>query len=177
MGKGKKQRIQEKKKTKANSDSEDECKHVDAEDLEEHDAAPKELTKEEQAFIDFGFDKLDKGKLLQIVKETEDMDEIIALTCAKDKEVRLKATREMCPWHVKAERKEFWDRIFALANDEDDNIRYQVLHNMWDGSPPSLEDKVIKTLEIFNRDKNKKIRRKAHQVMGSYLHGGEWNIM
>ena len=80
MGKGKKQRLQGKKnKAKESSDSEDECKHIDAEDLE-HDAAPKELTSEERAYFDFGFDKLDKGQLLQKIKETEDMDEIIALT-------------------------------------------------------------------------------------------------
>ena len=66
---------------------------------------------------------------------------------------------------------------FNIANDSSDEIRYQVLHNMCDGSPPHLEHRIVDTLEIFNRDKNKKIRRKAHQVLGNVLHDGDWNIM
>ena len=176
MGKNKKQRIQEKKKQKQDeNNSEDECKHIDADELEQEEQ--KELSPEEQAFVDYGFDKMDRGELLKHIKATEDMDEIIALTGAKDDQVRLKACQEMCPCHVKADLQEFWDAIFRLAHDKNDDIRYQVLHNMCDGSPPHLEDRVIKTLEIFNRDSNKKIKRKAHQVMGAYLHTGEWNVL
>uniref|UniRef100_A0A7S3KH69 HEAT repeat domain-containing protein n=1 Tax=Euplotes crassus TaxID=5936 RepID=A0A7S3KH69_EUPCR len=105
------------------------------------------------------------------------MDEIIALTAATDPVVRLKATREMCPCHVKADREEFWQRILSLSTDKDETIRYQVLHNLCDGSPPHLEKKVVDALEVFNRDPNKKIRRAAHKVLGSYLHTGEWNVM
>ena len=66
-----------------------------------------------------------------------------------------------------------------MAEDEDERVRYQVLHNMCDGSPPGLEDRVIETLEIFNRDKCEKVRRKAHQVIASYDHtaDGKYNIM
>ena len=64
-----------------------------------------------------------------------------------------------------------------IANDESENIRYQVMHNLCDGSPPHLEDRIVEALEIFNRDKNKKIRRKAHQVLGNVLHNDTWNIM
>mmetsp|Transcript_33039 Transcript_33039/g.29279 ORF Transcript_33039/g.29279 Transcript_33039/m.29279 type:complete len:106 (-) Transcript_33039:52-369(-) len=105
------------------------------------------------------------------------MDEIIALTAAKDPKIRLKATQEMCPCHVKADREEFWNRIIELATDSDEKIRYQVLHNLCDGSPPHLESRIVETLEIFNRDPNKKIRRAVHKVLGSYLHTGEWNVM
>ena len=175
MGKGKKQRIQENKKQKLETnDSDEEIKHVDAEDLDHQQA---ELTPEQEVLADYGFDKMDRHELFRVIQQSEDIDEIIALTAAKDDQVRLKACKEMCPCHVKADCEEFWNATFRLANDPNDDIRYQVLHNMCDGSPPHLEDKVIKTLEIFNRDSNKKIRRKAHQVMGSYLHTGEWNIM
>ena len=52
-----------------------------------------------------------------------------------------------------------------------------MLHNMCDGSPEDYEDKVIECLEIFNRDPDKEIRRKAHKVMASYLRTGEWNVL
>ena len=64
-----------------------------------------------------------------------------------------------------------------MANDEDSSVRYQVLHNMCDGSPPEYEYKVIEALEIFNRDKDKEVKRKAHKVLGSYLKTGKYNIL
>ena len=87
------------------------------------------------------------------------MDELIELTKSQDAVVRLKATQQMCPCRVLKDHDEFWSRIFELAEDEDEKVRYQVLHNMCDGSPDHLEDKVVETLEIFNRDPNKDIRR------------------
>ena len=176
MGKGKKERIKQNKLNKLEEEVEDEeCKHIDADELEQEEDV--ELTPEEQAFVDYGFDEMDRSELIRHIEKTEEMDEIIALTSCKDDRVRLKACQEMCPCHVKADMEDFWNTTFKLATDKNDDIRYQVLHNMCDGSPPHLEDKVVKTLEIFNRDSNKKIRRKAHQVLGSYLHTGEWNIM
>ena len=71
----------------------------------------------------------------------------------------------------------FWETIFSLARDEDKKVRYQVLHNMCDGSPPQYEDKVAECLEIFNRDKDKDIKRAAHKVLASYLRTGKWNVM
>jgi len=48
---------------------------------------------------------------------------------------------------------------------------------MCDGSPDHLEDRIMEALEIFNRDPDKEIRRKAHKVMGSYLRTGKWNVL
>ena len=64
-----------------------------------------------------------------------------------------------------------------MATDEDTKVRYQVLHNMCDGSPESYEDKVETALEIFNRDPDTDIRRKAHKVLASYLRTGKWNVL
>ena len=83
----------------------------------------------------------------------------------------------MCPCRVQCDQPDFWNRLFDLAQDEDDAVRAQVLHNMCDGSPPGYEDRVIECLEVFNRDPNTEIRRKAHKVMGSYLRTGEWNVL
>ena len=51
-----------------------------------------------------------------------------------------------------------------MTYDEDPKVRYQVLHNMCDGSPPEYENKVLESLEIFNKDPDKEVRRRAHKV-------------
>ena len=111
------------------------------------------------------------------IKATEKIEELIEFTKHENKKVKMAAVQEMCPCHVKRDVPEFWERVFELADDEDKEIRYQILHNMCDGSPPGYEDKVVEALEIFNRDPDLKIRRKAHQVIASYQHEGKWNIM
>ena len=83
----------------------------------------------------------------------------------------------MCPCRVKTDLPEFWERLFELAEDPSVKVREQVLHNMCDGSPPGYEDTVIECLEIFNRDPDAHIRRRAHKVMASYLRTGEWNVL
>ena len=118
MGKGKKQRMQDKKlKAKLENEEDEEIKHIDSDEQSNSDgeSAETEITPQRQAFLDYGFDKLEKYELMKIIRETEDMDEIIALTGCKDEQVRLKACQEMCPCHVKADRAEFWDAIFRLG--------------------------------------------------------------
>ena len=51
------------------------------------------------------------------------------------------------------------------------------MHNLCDGSPPQYEDKIIECMELFNRDSDNTIRRKASQVMASYLRTGIWNVL
>jgi hypothetical protein len=48
----------------------------------------------------------------------------------------------MCPCRVRTDQPDFWQRLFELAEDESVKVRYQVLHNMCDGSPEDYEDKV-----------------------------------
>ena len=83
----------------------------------------------------------------------------------------------MCPCRVQCDQPDFWNRLFDLAQDEDESVRAQVLHNMCDGSPPGYEEQVVACLEIFNRDPSSEIRRKAHKVMASYLRTGDWNVL
>ena len=83
----------------------------------------------------------------------------------------------MCPCRVKDDVTEFWERLFELASDEDPKVRYQVMHNLCDGSPPQYETKIMECLEIFNRDSDNKIRQMASKVMASYLRTGKWNVM
>lgn len=49
---------------------------------------------------------------------------------------------------------EFWERVFAMADDEDVRIRQRVLHIICDGSPARLENKVYEALQKFNYDRD-----------------------
>ena len=111
------------------------------------------------------------------IQETEDMYELIKISRAPDVNVRQKAVQQMCPCRVKEDIPEFWQRLFELATDEDPKIRYQVLHNLCDGSPPHYENQIIECVELFNRDPDSEIRRRASKVMGSYLRTGKWNVL
>ena len=114
---------------------------------------------------------------LKRIQETEDMYELIKLSKVPDNVVRLKAIQQMCPCRVKDDIPEFWERLFSLAKDEDPKVRYQVLHNLCDGSPPHYETKIMECVEMFNRDPDNEIRRRASKVIGSYLRTGKWNVL
>lgn len=118
-----------------------------------------------------------KKQLMKIAKESLSFDEVLSLTHSKHEEVRLKAIQRLCPCRVGEENEQFWARIFQMVDDECPKIRYQILHNMCDGSPPNYEQKVVDALEIFNRDPDTDVRRRAHKVLASYLRTGKWNVL
>ena len=95
------------------------------------------------------------------IKVTEDMYELIEITRVPDSDVRLKATKEMCPCKVREDIPEFWDRLFELSQDEDPKVRYQVMHNLCDGSPVKYELQVVECLERLAKDKDNHVRSKA----------------
>ena len=105
------------------------------------------------------------------------MYEIIELSKINDPYVRLMASKQMCPCRVKDDIPEFYERLFDMATDQSKEVRYQVMHNMCDGSPPQYEDRVMACIELFNRDKDNKIRSKASKILSSYRFKGKWNIM
>jgi HEAT repeat protein len=78
---------------------------------------------------------------------------------------------------VKSTVDEFWDRIVEMVDDSDPKVRYQVLHNLCDGSPKSMEEKVIETIEYLHNDPDKYIRRRVHQILAGYRKTGKWNVL
>jgi hypothetical protein len=118
-----------------------------------------------------------KKALMRLAEESLDFNEVLVLTYHKNEDIRSKALQRLCPCRVGDEYEQFWSRIFQMVGDPSGKIRYQVLHNMCDGSPPSMEDKVVEALEVFNRDPDQEVKRKAHKVMASYLRTGKWNVL
>ncbi len=114
---------------------------------------------------------------LRLCRETEDIQTILALTNHADPIVRQRALKEICPCRVKDDIDLFWERVLQMIDDPADNVREQVLHTLCDGSPDHMEMKVLEALEVFNRDPNQYIRRRAHKVLSAYRRSGKWNVL
>jgi len=102
---------------------------------------------------------------------------VITQTYSEDPKVRKATLRDMCPCHVKGNIDALWQRIMEMRNDPDANVRYQVMHNLCDGSPLCREADVIRTLDDMHNDPDKKVRRRVHQVLTHYRKTGKWNIL
>eukprot|EP01132_Coremiostelium_polycephalum_P000438 gene438-554_t len=76
------------------------------------------------------------------------MEDYLQLTRSEDPRVRVAALRKFCPCKVKADRDELWARIIEMSTDPNPKVRYQVMHNLCDGSPLYKEESVISVLEI-----------------------------
>lgn len=122
-------------------------------------------------------EKQEVNEMIQRIKETDDIDEIIELTKHYIPAVRVEAVRSICPCKVYDKIDLFWQRILEMVDDEDFTVRSNVLHVLCDGSPDYLEDEIIRAVDRLNHDPNKDIRRKAHKVLGSYNKTGKWNVL
>ena len=123
------------------------------------------------------FSKLRVQEASRLAKETTEVDVIIALSKHDNSQIRKSSLVQMCPCRVKQDIVKFWDRVFEMVSDQDPIVRAQVLHTICDGSPNDRELQVAEAIEIFNRDPDSEIRRKAHKVLSSYIRTGKWNIL
>eukprot|EP01121_Diplochlamys_sp_Union-15-3_P012668 TRINITY_DN3829_c0_g1_i3.p1 TRINITY_DN3829_c0_g1~~TRINITY_DN3829_c0_g1_i3.p1 ORF type:complete len:230 (+),score=48.99 TRINITY_DN3829_c0_g1_i3:87-776(+) len=110
-------------------------------------------------------------------KKCVDIEEFIKLTFDPNPFVRKKALRELCPCHVKKDIDRFWERTIEMVTDPDERVRYQVLHNLCDGSPLEREAQIIEAIEKLHYDDDKKVRRVVNQVLSHYHRTGKWNIL
>lgn len=118
-----------------------------------------------------------KKDIMNICRNTEDIDEILEYTKSEDADIRLEACKQLCPCKVQKDIDVFWERVLEMVDDEDVRIRKRILHILCDGSPKHLEDKVYDALSKFNYDKDSDIRRTTHKVMVTYERTGKWNIL
>lgn len=88
-----------------------------------------------------------KKEIMSECRNTDDMDVILKYTHSEDSDIRLEATKQLCPCKVLKDIEVFWDRVFELVDDEDVRIRARILHIICDGSPPRLEDRVYEALK------------------------------
>lgn len=128
-------------------------------------------------FIEKQPSELDYKSAISLCAKTTDIDVIIDLSKHDHPQVRQRALREMCPCRVKKDLSDFWQRVLEMIDDSAENVRYQVLHTLCDGSPAHLEEDVARCLEVFNHDSSPHIRRQAHRALTAYHRTGKWNIL
>jgi hypothetical protein len=113
------------------------------------------------------------------VKRTR-LDEIEALleqTADANSKVRALAVQSLCPCHVKRNDARVWDRVLELVDDPALDVRRWVFHLLGDGSPREREAEVVAAMERFTRDPDKKLQRRARQVLAKYRQGGTINVL
>eukprot|EP01121_Diplochlamys_sp_Union-15-3_P012667 TRINITY_DN3829_c0_g1_i1.p1 TRINITY_DN3829_c0_g1~~TRINITY_DN3829_c0_g1_i1.p1 ORF type:complete len:228 (+),score=51.42 TRINITY_DN3829_c0_g1_i1:87-770(+) len=110
-------------------------------------------------------------------KKCVDIEEFMKLTYDPNPLVRKKALRELCPCQVKKDIDRFWERTIEMVTDSDEKVRYQVLHNLCDGSPLEREEQIIAAIEKLHNDDDKVVRRTVHRVLSHYRRTGKWNIL
>ena len=106
--------------------------------------------------------ELSQNEALRIVKNTEDIDTIIALSKHPNPFVRKKSLFQMCPCRVKGDIENFWDRVIEMVSDEDHLVRAQVKKNRF------------VSISCVNRNKIYHVNRfYIHYVMA---HQSIWNL-
>ena len=132
-------------------------------------------------------------------KNACEIDQFLEATRVEDPIERAKALRNICPCSVKKNIPRVWDRIFELANDPHPEVRYNALHDLLDGSPNEMEDRVLQKVKEMQLDEDKRIKVKKKQnfllsfqiliffffgkqkacnkVLHIYSRTGKWNVL
>eukprot|EP01118_Nematostelium_gracile_P001108 TRINITY_DN11134_c0_g1_i1.p1 TRINITY_DN11134_c0_g1~~TRINITY_DN11134_c0_g1_i1.p1 ORF type:complete len:114 (+),score=24.21 TRINITY_DN11134_c0_g1_i1:122-463(+) len=104
-------------------------------------------------------------------------EDLMNKTKSKDAVVRKKALKEFCPCNVRKDIDLIWERIMEMVDDDSPTVRYQVVHNLCDGAPKHMEDKIVTQLETMWNDPDLKVRKAVRRVLNSYRRTGDWNVM
>jgi hypothetical protein len=106
-----------------------------------------------------------------------EIDTLLERTADPNPKVRAQAVQSLCPCHVKRNDSRVWDRVLELVDDPALEVRRWVFHLLGDGSPRERETQIVAAMEQFTRDPDKKLQRRARQVLAKYRHGGTINVL
>ena len=106
----------------------------------------------------------------------DQLDDLLVLSRDDDPLVRRLALKNMCPCHVRRERTDVWDQIFALADDPNPGVRQDAIHALTDGSPRELAPRVHAALERASTDPDRKIRRYVRNLRTRQRQTGRVNV-
>jgi hypothetical protein len=107
----------------------------------------------------------------------DEIDALLEQTSDGNPKVRAQAVQSLCPCHVKRNDAQVWDRVLALVDDPSLDVRRWVFHLLGDGSPREREAEVVAAFERFTRDPDKKLQRRARQVLAKYRQEGTINVL
>jgi hypothetical protein len=113
------------------------------------------------------------------VKRTRlaEIDALLGQTSDPNPKIRAQAVQSLCPCHVRHNDARVWDRILELVDDPALDVRRWVFHLLGDGSPREREVQVVAAFERFTRDPDRKLQRRARQVLAKYRRGGTINVL
>jgi hypothetical protein len=107
----------------------------------------------------------------------DEIDALLERTDDADPKIRAHAVQSLCPCHVKRNDERVWDRVLGLVDDPSRDVRRWVFHLLGDGSPREREAQVVAAFERFTRDPDRKLQRRARQVLAKYRRGGTINVL
>ena len=107
----------------------------------------------------------------------DEIDSLLDETTDPNPKVRAHAVQSLCPCHVKHNDARVWDRVLELVDDPALDVRRWVFHLLGDGSPREREPEVVAAFERFTRDPDKKLQRRARQVLAKYRQDGTINVL
>lgn len=105
-----------------------------------------------------------------------EIPDLLAQTYHDDPRVRWRALIQLCPCHVKRNRRQVWDRVISLTGDVDAKVRHAALHVLTDGSPRVREPENARILERLRDDPDPRQRRKAREILAQYRRTGTINV-
>ena len=108
---------------------------------------------------------------------SDEIDELLQLTCDPDPLVRKDAAQALCPCHVQFNHPQVWDRLMAMVDDPDPKVRGVVLHTLGDGSPREREAEIVAAIERMYHDPDPKLRRRVRKLLAHYRQTGKINVL
>ena len=106
-----------------------------------------------------------------------EIDTLLKQTADSNSKVRARAVEALCPCHVKYNDPRVWNRVLDLVEDPALEVRRWVFHVLGDGSPRERESQMVAAMEQFTRDPDRKLQRRARQVLAEYRRRGTINVL
>ncbi|MFN8446002.1 MAG: hypothetical protein U0175_34745 [Caldilineaceae bacterium] len=95
--------------------------------------------------------------------------ELLELSCSIDVGDRLHAAQYLCPCHIQSRIPEVWEAVLRMMEDDDRRVRFQAWHTWEDGGLPDDPALFARMEQIYQREKDGKVRAFAHTIIGQRL--------
>jgi hypothetical protein len=99
----------------------------------------------------------------------EEIGNLLTMSCSTEVEDRLIAAKYLCPCHIQARIPAVWEAVFRMMKDEDSRVRFAAWHTWEDGGLPNDPAAFATMEQIFQHERDPKVRRFAESLIGKEL--------